>query len=402
MITAKKINYQRLLESQGNWDKLKEAFLKKCSGTRKTVTSAVLENARNVILKENATVGATASTNVAKIAKVMLPLIRRVMPTVMAYDLVGVQPMNGPSAYITTIRFKAADNSPADGSGIVAGQELLSPYSFGAWYSGNEDIMNPGGAATAVLEGRAGNRIQTEYLKQLVEAKSRRLSARFTLEAMQDAESQYGSNLESEITAGLATQITVDIDQEIINKLYNLAGVVRDTYDQDRTSGVATSVVDQHAALVTMLNRYSNDIARRIRQGAANFAVCSHEVVSVLQDARASAFARTTNGDFEAPTNNKAVGVLNGTMKVFANALAQDNTILIGYKGSDESTCAMIYCPYIPVMMSSQAIIDPNTLENVIALMTRYGIATFENTATSLGNSADFLSKIAVANLRFS
>ena len=135
--------------------------------------------------------------------------------------------------------------------------------------------------------------------------------------------------------------------------------------------------------------------------GSANFMVCSWDVVTVLQDARASAFARTTNGDFEAPTNNKSVGTLNGTMRVFANTMARDNTILIGYKGSDEATCAMIYCPYIPVSLSAP-VTDPNTFENVMALMTRYGMVDFQSTATSLGNSQDFLSKIAVTNLRFS
>lgn len=401
MITSNRRNIQSLLESSVNWERLKNNLTSDIKGKRKAITSMMLENARNSILKENATVGATASTNIAKVAKVMLPLIRRVMPTVMAYDLVGVQPMNGPSAIINTMRFKFADNSPADGSGIVAGQEALSPYSLGCWYSGNNDMVNPGAGLTAEMEGQVGNRMQVEYLKQTVNAKTRRLSARFTLEAMQDAEAQYGANLESELTAGLAAQIVMDIDQEIITKLYSLAGVVRDTYDQDRTSGVATSVVDQHAALVTMLNRYSNDIARRIRMGSANFMVCSWDVVTVLQDARASAFARTTNGDFEAPTNNKSVGTLNGTMKVFANTLARDNTILIGYKGSDEATCAMIYCPYIPVSLSNP-IPDPNTFENVMALMTRYGLVDFQNVATSLGNSSDFLSKIAVTNLRFS
>lgn len=309
--------------------------------------------------------------------------------------------MNGPTALVTTVRFKYNTTSPADGSGIVAGQEAFSPYLEGAWYSGNQDMVEPGAEVTATMEGTIGNQMGIEYLKQSVVAKTRRLSARYTVEAMQDAEAQYGANIESEITSGLAAQIVLDIDQEIINKLYNLAGVVRDTYDQDRVSGVATSVVDQHAALVSMINRYSNDIARRIRQGAANFMVCHYDIVSLLQDARASAFVRTTNGDFEAPTNNKPVGTLNGTMKVFANTYASDDkTILIGYKGADESTCAAIYCPYLPVSASS-VVTDPNTFENVVALMTRYGLISFENMSSSLGNSSDFLAKIAVANLRF-
>lgn len=400
MIT-KKLDMKRLLESTENWNRVKDGMLKGTpAGVRRKATAMALENARKLMLNENAPVGYTASTNVGKIAKVMLPLIRRVMPTVMAYDLVGVQPMDGPVGLIRTLRFKLADTSPADGTGYIAGQEALSPYTLGAWYSGNESVTDPAGAVTAKLEGVPGNRLQTELLTQRVEAKTRRLSARFTLEAMQDAESQYGTSIESELSTGMATQIVQDIDQEIISRLYSLAGVVRDTYDQNRTSGVATSVVDEHASLVSMINRYANDIGRRIRQGAANFAVCSYDIVSVLQDAKASAFVRTTSGDFEAPTNNKAVGTLNGSMRVFVNTLADNDTILIGYKGSDETSAAAFYCPYIPVV-ATPTMMDPNDFTYVMGMQTRYGWADFSSTASSLGNSADYLAKIAVANLRF-
>ena len=400
MIT-KNLDMKRLLESEDNWKRVRDGMLKGTpAGVRRKATAMALENARKLMLNENAPVGYTASTNVGKIAKVMLPLIRRVMPTVMAYDLVGVQPMDGPVGLIRTLRFKLADTSPADGSGYIAGQEALTPYMRGAWYSGNESITDPAGAVTAKLEAAPGNRLQTELLTQRVEAKTRRLSARFTLEAMQDAESQYGTSIESELSTGMATQIVQDIDQEIISRLYSLAGVVRDTYDQNRTSGVATSVVDEHASLVSMMNRYANDIGRRVRQGPANFAVCSYDIVSVLQDAKASAFVRTTSGDFEAPTNNKAIGTLNGSMRVFVNTLAADDTILIGYKGSDETSAAAFYCPYIPVV-ATPTMMDPNDFTYVMGMQTRYGWADFTSVSSSLGNSADYLAKIAVANLRF-
>ena len=401
MIT-KNMDMKRLLESADGWARVRDGMLKGTpAGTRRKATAMALENARKLMLNENAPIGYTASTNVGKIAKVMLPLIRRVMPTVMAYDLVGVQPMEGPVALIRTMRFKLVDTSPADGTGYIAGQEALSPYVKGCWYSGNESITEPGGAGTAKLEAAPGNRMQVEYLTQRVEATTRRLSARYTLEAMQDAESQFGSSIESDISTGMATQIVQDIDQEIITKLNSLSGVVRDTFDQNRTSGVATSVVDEHASLVAMINRYANDIGRRVRQGAANFAVCSYDIVSVLQDAKASAFVRTTSGDFEAPTNNKAVGVLNGSMRVFVNTLAEDDTILLGYKGSDETSAAAFYCPYIPVV-ATPTLIDPADFTYVMGMTTRYGWADFTNSSSSLANSADYLAKIAVTNLRFS
>lgn len=390
-----------LLENQSAWSKMRKGLVSDIkSASRRQITETVLENARRAVLQEHATMGATQASNVAIINKVMMPLIKRVMPTVMAHELVGVQPLTGPSGLITTMRVRYATTSPVDGSGIIAGQEALSPYLVGAWYSGNEDVNNPGAADTAVMEGVGGNDVNIEFVKQDVKAGSRRLKARFTLEAMQDAQSQYGANVEQELTSVLAQQIVVDIDQEILSKLFAIAGVARGTFDQAQVSGVAASVVDEHAALAVLINRHSNDIARRIRTASANWLVVSHSVLSVLQSACASQFAKTTEGTFEAPTNNKYVGTLNNTLKTYVNTYATDDTILIGYKGSDEISAAAYYCPYIPVM-SSGTIIDPNTFENVMALVTRYGFVAMTNPANGLGNAADYLAKIAVKNLRF-
>lgn len=390
-----------LLENAVAWNKMKAGLVSDIkSASKRAITETVLENSRRAILKEHATSGATVAGNVAIINKVMMPLIKRVMPTVMAHELVGVQPLTGPSGLITTMRIRYATNSPVDGKGILAGQELGSPYLIGAWYSGNEDMENPGAADTAVMEGTGGNDVNIEFVKEDVKAGSRKLKARFTLEAMQDAESQYGANIESELTTALAQQIVLDIDQEILSKLRSIAGLAVATYDQNKISGVATSVVDEHAALAVMINRYSNEIARKIRKASANWGVVSHTVLSVLQSATASQFVRTVDGTFEAPTNNKFVGTLNGTLKVYVNTYSVDDDILIGYKGSDEIDAAAYYCPYVPVMCSG-TILDPNTFEHVMAMTTRYGFFALTNPANSLGNAGDYLARIKVANLRF-
>ena len=390
-----------LLENAVAWNKMRKGLVSDIKSTSKrAITETVLENSRREILREHATAGATNAANVAIINKVMMPLIKRVMLTVMAHVLVGVQPLTGPSGTITTMRIRYATTSPVDGSGIIAGQEAMSPFLVGAWYSGNEDMEHPAAADTAVLEGVGGNDISIEFVKEDVKAGSRKLKARFTLEAMQDAESQYGANVEQELTSALAQQIVLDIDQEILARLRSIAGLSVATYDQNKISGVATSVVDEHAALAVMINRYSNEIARKIRKASANWSVVSHEVLSVLQSATASQFVRTTEGTFEAPTNNKFVGTLNGTLKVYVNTYATDNDILIGYKGSDEIDAAAYYCPYVPVMCSG-TILDPNTFEHVMAMSTRYGFFALTNPANSLGNAADYLARIKVANLRF-
>ena len=298
------------------------------------------------------------------------------------------------------MRIKYGSTSPFGGNGIVAGSEALSPFMIGAWYSGDENIETRGAADTALLEGTGGNDMNVEFVKEDVKAKSRKLKARFTLEAMQDAQSQYGANVEQELTSALAQQITIDIDQEIIYKLFAIAGMAVDEYDQDKVSGVAQSVVDEHAALANLMNRYSNEIARKIRKSSANWGVVSHTVLSVLQSAGASQFVRTTEGAFEAPTNNKMVGMLNNTLKIYVNTFAHTDDVLIGYKGSDEIDAAAYYCPYVPVM-SSGTIIDPDTFEHVIGLSTRYGFVALTNPSNSLGNAADYLAKLTVKNLRF-
>jgi hypothetical protein len=121
----------------------------------------------------------------------------------------------------------------------------------------------------------------------------------------------------------------------------------------------------------------------------------------VLQSATTSAFARTTEGTFEAPTNTKFVGTLNGTMRVYVNTYANDAApVLLGYKGSGEIDAAAFYCPYVP-LMSSGVVVDPASFEPVVSFMTRYGYVELTNTASSLGNAADYVSKIDVANLAF-
>ena len=387
----------QLLESR--WSETKDALLEGLQGNKRTVMATTLENTRTY-LNESATAGATSAGNVATLNRVILPVIRRVMPTVIANELVGVQPMTGPVGQIHTLRVRYADAfNSASGTDTTAGDEALSPFKIAEGYSG---ATNDKAASTAALEGVAGNRLSIQILKQTVEAKTRKLSARWTFEAAQDAQAQQGIDIEAEVMAALAQEITAEIDQEVIQSLKTLAGTAALTYDQGAVSGTATFVGDEHAALAVQINRVSNLIAQRTRRGAGNYAVVSPTVLTLLQSATTSAFARTTEGTFEAPTNTKFVGTLNSAMRVYVNGYATDDDVLIGYKGSSESDAAAFYCPYIP-LMSSGVVLDPGTFEPVVSFMTRYGYVELTNTASSLGNAADYLGKVAVtsANLRF-
>jgi len=381
-----------LLESR--WQDTKTALLEGLQGNKKSVMAATLENTRKY-LSETATAGATSAGNVATLNRVILPVIRRVMPTVIANELVGVQPMTGPVGQIHTLRVRYSDTAGTGASGAVAGEEALSPFKIAEAYSGNTTTAKA--AATAALEGAAGNRMSIQILKQTVEAKTRKLSARWTFEAAQDAQSMHGIDVEAEIMAALAQEITAEIDQEVLASLNTLASIY-ETYDQAAVSGTATFVGDEHAALAVQINRVSNLIAQRTRRGAGNWAVVSPFALTLLQSATTSAFARTTEGTFEAPTNTKMVGTLNNAMKVYVNTYAADDSpVLIGYKGSSESDAAAFYCPYIP-LMSSGVVLDPSTFEPTVSFMTRYGYVELNNTASSLGNAADYLGQVGITN----
>jgi hypothetical protein len=385
----------QLLESR--WTETKDALLEGLQGSKRTTMAVILENTKKHLM-ETATAGATAVGNVATLNRVILPVIRRVMPTVIANEIVGVQPMTGPVAQIHTLRVRYADAVTAtSGDSTVGGDEALSPFKIATAYSGTTAGK---AASTSTLEGTPGNRINVQILKQVVEAKTRKLSARWTFEAAQDAQSMHGLDVEAEIMAALAQEITVEIDQEILASLRSLAGNSFN-YNQATVSGTATFVGDEHAALAVLINRAANLIAQRTRRGAANWAVVSSEALTVLQSATTSAFARTTEGTFEAPTNTKLVGTLNNAMKIYVDSYAGTGTsVLVGYKGSSEADAAAFYCPYVP-LMSSGVVLDPNTFEPVVGFMTRYGYAELTNTASSLGNAADYLETIGVANLSF-
>ena len=389
---------QVLLESR--WGETKEALLEGLNGSKRTTMGVILENTRRM-LAENASGGATQAGNVATLNRVILPVIRRVMPTVIANEIVGVQPMTGPVAQIHTLRVRYADSvtdSSSYATSTAAGDEALSPFKIAVAYSGSNTTGQA--TSTATLEGVAGNRINVQILKQVVEAKTRKLSARWTFEAAQDAQSMHGLDVEAEIMAALAQEITVEIDQEILGSLRALAATDY-TFDQAAVSGTATFVGDEHAALAVLVNRTANLIAQRTRRGAGNWAVVSPAALTVLQSATTSAFARTTEGTFEAPTNTKFVGTLNGAMKVYVDGYANDSqAVLVGYKGSSEADAAAFYCPYIP-LMSSGVVLDPSTFEPVVSFMTRYGYVELTNTASSLGNAGDYVGEIAVANLSF-
>ena len=324
-----------------NWDATKEALLEGLEGSKKSTMGVVLENTKQS-LQEAASSGATNAGSIASLNKVILPVIRRVMPTVIANELVGVQPMTGPVGQIHTLRVRYAETVAAQS--VNAGDEALSPFQIAAGYSGNASTSKAD--ATSTLEGDGGRNMSIQIVKETVEAKSRKLAARWTFEAAQDAQAMHGVDIEAEILAALAQEITTEIDQEILASLMSLAGHSSAAYDQSTVAGSSnftpTFLGDIHAVLAITMNEQANLIAARTRRGAANYAVVSPNVLTVLQSATTSAFARTTEGTFEAPTNVKLAGTLNNSMKVYVNTYAANDDVLLGYKGTTETDAAAL------------------------------------------------------------
>jgi len=401
-----------------NWSETKQALLTGLSEQKKAIVAPLLENQKQYIT-ETAAQGVTAAGAVANFQKIIIPMIRRIIPGTIASELVGVQPMSGPVglAYSLRFLFSQALNTGDAATDITAGTELFGNnsktkrfYSGGATagVDGNlftsDDVATGLAATTADFEAFGGRQLQLEILKQTVTAGSRKLQAKWSVEAMQDLSSQHGLDLEAEITAALSSEIVSEIDNEILNDLRVLAGTV-ETFDMASTSftGVPHYVGDRFAVLGVLINKVANEIARKTRRGQANWVVVSPIVASVLQSASKAVFAPAVSGSFEGPNNTKLIGTLNGSIKVYTYIYNDQGTepIVMGYKGGNgEIDTGYFYCPYIP-LMSSNVVIDPATYNPQVSLMTRYGKATFVDTATSLGNSADYYGRINVANLSF-
>jgi len=367
-----------------NWQETKDVLLEGLEGTKREITAAGLENAKKY-MTEAATTAATAAGNIADFRKILLPLIRRTLPQQIATELVGVQPMSGPVGLIYSLRFRYQDTQAAGSAlaalagtsqDVVAGDEMFSPSLLALHYSGDETANAEFGGAGATGDfegdvrgsGTPGNRVDLQILKQAVEAGTRKLSARWTVEAMQDLSSQHGVDVESELVSAMSTEITAEMDQEIILDLANLATTVA-AYDQSTTTGTPTWIGDKHAALGTQIAKVSTEIARLTKRGGANWIVVSSPVLAVLQSANRHADFRGSFMSLDAGamvsgpnTNVKMVGVLNGGIRVYHDSynVTQSDTIVLGYKGDTEVDAGYFHAPYIP-LMASQPVIDPNT-----------------------------------------
>jgi hypothetical protein len=419
-----------------NWTATKEALLEGLQGSKKQIVATLLENQKQQLLKETAASTGTNADAIGNFQKIVIPMIRRILPGTIASDLVGVQPMSGPVGLVYSLRFafsEAADGNGDASNDIAAGDEVFANNSKMKRFYSTANVGTTGyppaltattstgvPANTADFEGYGGRALRLSVLKQTITAGSRKLQARWTQEAAQDLTAQHGLDLENELTAALSAQIAHEIDNEILTDLLSLAATVG-TFDfAAPPAGFAPAFIgDRYAELGILVNKLANEIGAKTRRGPGNWLVGSHLITSILQSASKSVFAPTVQGSFSDPTGNKLVGTLNGQMKVYsynwglndawsisggANTAvgSTGEDILIGYKGGNsELDTGYFYCPYVP-LMSTGVVMDANTFMPAVSLMTRYGKATFTNAGTSLGNSADYYARIRVTNVAFS
>ena len=379
---------------------------------RKAVTTVILENQEKALKEDRGFLGEAAPTNstgssVDNWDPILISLVRRAMPNLIAYDIAGVQPMTGPTGLIFAMRsrYKAQngteafyDEAESAFSGAAANNNI--PGSAGTSSAGetNPAVLNDsspgaytadGGMTTATAEalGDASNNAFAEMSfsieKNSVEAKSRALKAEYSMELAQDLKAIHGLDAETELANILSGEILNEINREVVRTIYVTAkiGAQTDTatagiFDMDVDSNGRWSV-EKFKGLMFQVEREANVIAQQTRRGKGNMIVCSSDVASALQMAGQLDTSPALNNNLNVDdAGNTFAGVLNGRYKVYidpysANAAAKQ-FFVVGYKGTSPYDAGIFYCPYVPLQMVRA--VGENSFQPKIGFKTRYGL----------------------------
>jgi len=445
---------------------------------RRAVTAVLLENQEKFLREESAfstgmslmesptnstgtggfTGGSAAAGPTAGFDPVLISLIRRSMPNLVAYDLAGVQPMSGPTGLIFAMRSRYNNQSGNETffnevdtsfSGQDGGFDITGGFADAAAGIGtttqsgtNPSILNPVSTATSTsynvgsgmptgdaenLDGTTGNafnQMAFSIEKVTVTAKSRALKAEYSLELAQDLKAIHGLNAEAELANILSTEILAEINREVIRTIYKIAeqGAVENTatagvFDLDIDSNGRWSV-EKFKGLLFQIERDANRIAQRTRRGKGNIIMCSADVASALTMAGVLDYTPALNANLNVDdTGNTFAGTIQGKYRVYIDPysanLAADNGGLaqgsnqyyvVGYKGSSPYDAGLFYCPYVPLQMVRA--VGENSFQPKIGFKTRYGIVAnpfAEGTNQGLGrlrvNSNRYYRRVAVKNL---
>lgn len=372
---------------------------------KKRVTAILLENQQRSIQEEkqmlqeaDAALGNVAG-NVQKYDPILIGLVRRTAPLMIAYDICGVQPMTGPSGLVFSLRSRYGKDDTSRPEALF--NEADTDFSGTGTHGGTDnnpvganDGLTPWGSVPAYTHGTGMATATAETLtpkemsftidKQTVTATSRALKAEYSIELQQDLKAVHGLDAEAELSNILSTEITAEINREVVRRIYTVAKqgcetgstAVAGKFDLDVDANGRWSV-ERFKGLMFHIEREANRIAQTTRRGRGNFLLVSADVASALSmtgllDSKFGG-SQALNVDDSSTT---FAGTLNGKYKVYvdpysANGSAQQ-FVCVGYKGSSPFDAGMFYCPYVPLQMLRA--VDPNTFQPKIGFKTRYGI----------------------------
>ena len=407
---------------------------------RKLITAQILENTQRNLVEEASYQSTglltetgptnTVGSSISNFDPVMIALVRRAMPNLIAYDVCGVQAMTGPTGLIFAMRSHYVNQTGAEAfyneantgfSTVTAGNTTLgqAANNVGTVPTGNTSTYNfGGGMATNQAEqlGASGNVAWAEMglsiEKVTVTAQSRALKAQYSLELAQDLKAIHGMDAESELANMLSTEILAEINREVVRTIYVTA--VTGAQDNVATAGTFDLDVDSNGrwmvekfkGLMYQLSREGNQIAKQTRRGRGNIIICSSDVASALQMAGVLQFTPALDGNQMNvdDTGNTFVGVLNGQFRVYIDPYSTSQYVVVGYKGADPRDAGLFYAPYVPLQMARA--VDPNTLQPIIGFKTRYGMVAnpyAQGLTVGLGaltmNSNVFYRRTTIANI---
>jgi len=406
---------------------------------KKAVTAVILENQEKALnedrasLQEAAPLNATGSSAISNWDPILISLVRRAMPNLVAYDICGVQPMTGPTGLIFAMKARYNDypsagresqseamgiNEVRTGNSASAGPNSSAGVDAdpsGDPFAGGYDTDTVGGMSTATAEAlgdsssNAFNEMSFTIEKATVTAKSRALKAEYTLELAQDLKAIHGLDAESELANILSSEILAEINREVVREV-NLQAktgasgtAVSGTFNLDVDANGRWSV-EKFKGLLFQIERESNVIAKESRRGKGNFILCSSDVASALSMAGVLDYAPALSTNLNVDdTGNTFAGVLNGRVKVYIDPYAGVDYLTVGYRGSNPYDAGMFYCPYVPLQMVRA--VGENTFQPKIGFKTRYGMVSnpFVGSTPSNGLAANgsnfYYRKLAVSNI---
>lgn len=381
-------------------------------------TAVLLENQERELRNERRALNEDTHANaagampdtggVAKFDPVLISLVRRAAPAMIAYDICGVQPMTKPTGLIFAMKSKYTSQNGTEALFNEANTAFSGKGTHGA------TVLDGAGTGMTTAEaealGSAGttfNQMGFSIEKTSVVATTRKLKAEYTIELAQDLKSVHGLDAEAELSNILSQEITQEINRELIRTVYNSAKIgaqvgtaTAGTFDLDIDSNGRWSV-EKFKGLLFQVEREANRIYQETRRGKGNIIIASADVASAMAMAGVLDYAPALKTDLNVDeANSTFAGVLNGRYKVYVDPFAANGTaeqfLLVGYKGSNRMDAGMFYCPYVPLQMFRAT--DPSTFQPKIAFQTRYGLVANPFTSNATGTNC-YYRRITVSNL---